>query len=550
MAKERVVYDRIENYTKLRDIYLRHGINLTRFSTHEARKLLEILDTSNVQIRRIISNAKTIETKARYERIAREIRRITNEMAAGLDGQLEFDFMELAEEETRFVENAMRIIGVTADFDLPAPAKIWAAASFGTYSGYRSKETYESYLNTLGDNVFKTWDTNVRSGYLFGLTSQQINRAVLGSVKDMEPGQMQQLRRSLETNTRTMVSHLAETARTETYKKNSRLFSGYMYVGTLDSRTCLVCGSLDRKVFKGADPPEKPVLPQHPNCRCLWLPEIKGMEGFDDDDTRASVNGPVPAKMSYEDWLKTQPEDVQRDILGPSRFAAFKNGTDLGSFVPDGKTLTIEQLKQTIEFSGFTINEKWEDADGNIKTIKIEYGNEAGSIENRENSLYINEARRIEDSLKSYKYEVGTILDEKGNIVWQGSQGEYSSVSPPSGLVKDNIITHNHPMDGTFTPDDIYSFIMEQGLELRASTTMGVTYSLRRTETIDKSFYINYVEVVNEHIEPIKAEARSLGLSKLESDRYLARKLTKILDPWLLENSYEYGFIYTIENTR
>ena len=208
---------------------------------------------------------------------------------------------------------------------------------------YNSKETYESYLNGLGDNLFKTWDSNVRAGYLAGLTAQQINRAVLGSVKDMEPGQMQGLRRSLEMNTRTMVASMAEEARDATYKANSKLFSGYRYVGTLDDRTCLVCGEMDGKVFETLE--EAPELPQHPNCRCLLLPEIKGMEGFDEDDERASADGPVSANMSYSDWLKTQSDDVVRDILRPTRFAMYKDGTEISAFVVDGRALAIKDME-------------------------------------------------------------------------------------------------------------------------------------------------------------------------------------------------------------
>jgi len=269
----------------------------------------------------------------------------------------------LAKSETRFVVNAARSVGLKTDFDLPAPAKIWAAANFGTYTGYKTNETYESYLNIFSDNFFKTWDINVRSGYLAGLTARQINQAVLGSIKDADPGQMQALRKSLEMNTRTMVTHLAETARMETYAKNNSLFSGYRYVATLDSRTCLVCGSLDGKVFEGSEPPKEPPLPQHPNCRCLWLPEIKGMEGFDDDDTRASMDGQVPANMNYEEWLKTQPDEVVRDILGTSRFNLYKSSMPITSFIGSGETLSLQQLikKEGLElFGGGLIDKTWQ----------------------------------------------------------------------------------------------------------------------------------------------------------------------------------------------
>jgi len=329
----------------LKDIYLRHGINLIRYSNSQARKLLDILDTANVQIRGIINKAKAVETKEKYYRIQRELKRITDDLNQELSDQVEQDFKGLAEVETLFVANSIKAAGVTVDFELPAPAKVWASASFGRYEG-SGKETYESYLNTFGDNVYKTWDSNVRAGYLSGLTAKQINRAVLGSVPDMEPGQMQTLRKSLETNTKTMVAHLAGEARAETYRQNSDLFSGYRYVGTLDSRTCLECGVLDNQIFEGSEPPDDPELPQHPNCRCLWLPVIKGMEEFDDEDMRASVDGPVSANMTYEEWLKTQPDDVVMDILGKTRFDLFKMETPITSFIADGKTLNLKQLME------------------------------------------------------------------------------------------------------------------------------------------------------------------------------------------------------------
>ncbi len=182
----------------LRDVYIRHGINLTRYSTYEARKLLDILDTANTQIMGIITKAKAIETKEKYRRVAAEIGRVTKECGEQLNGRVEADFKELAEAETAFTAKALRGAGVKTDFELPSAAKIWSAASFGTYAGYSTKETYDSYLDKLSGDLFKTWDANVRAGYLAGLTAKQINRTVLGSVNGLEPGQMQGLRRSLK----------------------------------------------------------------------------------------------------------------------------------------------------------------------------------------------------------------------------------------------------------------------------------------------------------------------------------------------------------------
>jgi len=111
----------------------------------------------------------------------------------------------------------------------------------------------------------------------------------------------------------------------ETEHKKSSIFSGYRFLATLSTKTCLACGALDGKVF---DTPEMPNVCLNENCRCIMLPVVKGMEGFDDDDTRASEDGPVPASWTYEKWLKKQPAKIKWEILG-DYYERYKAGATL-----------------------------------------------------------------------------------------------------------------------------------------------------------------------------------------------------------------------------
>jgi hypothetical protein len=78
------------------------------------------------------------------------------------------------------------------------------------------------------------------------------------------------------------------------------------------------------------------------------------MPEYLEGDERASSDGPVPAKMSYKDWLARQSDAVQREILGPTRYAAYKDGLPITAFVAGGNKLTIRQLmeKEGLEFFG------------------------------------------------------------------------------------------------------------------------------------------------------------------------------------------------------
>jgi hypothetical protein len=337
---------------QIRDIYLRHAHYLQRYSTGEAERLVAILDTANKDIKALISKAKSIDTKKQYARVAGQIKQITKQLNEQLYGQIHLDFEELAAEEVAFVEKSLKTIGVKAELGLVniSPQRIWAAASFGSYAE-NVHERFDTYVKGLSDNVYKVWDTQVRAGYIAGLTAQQINRTVLGSIKDMEPGQMQGLRNSLERHTRTMISFMAETARDEVYRANDDdIFDGYQYLATLDTRTCLVCGADDGKIFKNLD--EAPKLPRHLNDRCLYVPYIKGLEDIPSE--RAAMDGPVSDKTTYADWLKNQSPELQKDILGSTRYMAYKNGMPISSFVSDGRTLTLRQLmeKEGLEFFG------------------------------------------------------------------------------------------------------------------------------------------------------------------------------------------------------
>jgi hypothetical protein len=226
-----------------------------------------------------------------------------------------------------------------------SPQRIWAAASFGSYAA-DGRETFETYLNGLTDNLYKTWDIACRSAYLTGTPAKTIVRNVLGkiSVEGMEPGQVQRLRNSLDANTRTMIASMAEQARDAVYRANSSLFDYYIRLETLDSRCCVACGAEDLKRYPDLD--AAPTLPAHVRCRGVYLPHVRGMPEYLEGDERASVSGPVSAKMSYKDWFETLSKSQKLDILGPGRYKLYEQGMKIASFAPDGRILTLKELAE------------------------------------------------------------------------------------------------------------------------------------------------------------------------------------------------------------
>lgn len=89
------------------------------------------------------------------------------------------------------------------------------------------------------------------------------------------------------------------------------------------------------------------------NCRSVLLPVTKSFNelGIDRDEispkTRASMDGQVPAKTTYSDWLKAQSAERQNEILGPTRAKLFRENrlepADL--YRMDGSYKSLDELR-------------------------------------------------------------------------------------------------------------------------------------------------------------------------------------------------------------
>lgn len=321
------------------DRQLTHAVYFERYKTHEVNQLLKVLDAANAACKAEVARTNGAATKARYVEIMKKISKIRDEAIEKLDKQLELDLRGLVSSETDFQAAAIKAVGVKLELTLPAPEKVYTAA---TFMPFVQSKTFETMLSGISTDFYSQWDMAVRTGYLVGETAQVINRRVLGSLKDLQPGTMQTLRNVFDKNTRTMLSHYAEQTRNAIYRANEDIFSGYRYLATLDGRTCLVCAADDGRLFKSLD--VAPVLPRHYLDRCLYVPVIKGMEG--EIGERASMNGPVDGKIDYETWLRSQPVDFQKDVLGPSKYELFKNGASLKGFTHDGRMLSLKKWKE------------------------------------------------------------------------------------------------------------------------------------------------------------------------------------------------------------
>ncbi len=152
--------------------------------------------------------------------------------------------------------------------------------------------------------------------------------------------------RETEAIVRTGVNFVANRAHAETYRENADVVTGLERVATLDSRTTLICMSLDGSVIP-SDSTDLP--PYHYNCRTVVVPVIdwKRLGIEPPAGTRASTDGPVSSSTTYEEWLRDQPRAFQDQVLGPARADLFRaNKVSLRDLVTqDHQVLTLSELR-------------------------------------------------------------------------------------------------------------------------------------------------------------------------------------------------------------
>lgn len=156
--------------------------------------------------------------------------------------------------------------------------------------------------------------------------------------------------REAEAIVRTGVNFVANRGHLATYQQNADILKGVEYTAVLDSRTTFICMGLDGTVW-ALDDPNIQTPPLHFSCRSVLTP-VADWEGLGltapPEGTRASADGQVPASTTYKDWLRTQPNAVQDEILGPSRAQLFRDGkVNLADLVKrDRSIVTVADLEK------------------------------------------------------------------------------------------------------------------------------------------------------------------------------------------------------------
>lgn len=349
------------------DFQVAQQIRWIRLQNKDVREALKMLKRTELQIvERLLKTDITTYNQARLNALRLQLGELVSTLESTLSPVLMQNVRDAAALSGEIEAQAMRrILPAGLDVTTPNLGVIQTAATSSPFNGGLTEDWAKQYFRNLKQTTWRT----VLDGITSGQTNAELVRSLRGSAAArLKDGALQPRRRGLEALVRTSTNHATNQGRQAVWEANSDLLRGVRWVSTLDTRTTPICQERDGKVGPVVDslewtPPggasrlSPPFArpPAHVNCRSTTVAITKSWRelGFDVDDlspsTRASMNGKVPAKTTYFEWLGRQSASAQKDVLGPSRYKLWKKG----GITPDrfqndaGRLFTLDELRRT-----------------------------------------------------------------------------------------------------------------------------------------------------------------------------------------------------------
>lgn len=326
---------------KILDREVSHQIGILRRAGSIRDRLIKHLKEVEADLTtRIVNRASRGDfTQARMELMLKDIQSILNDAKVGTLDIVKSDMKDLAIWEAEFNKKLINASSpVNLSLTMPSETQLKAAVTSQPFRGKLLRE----WVGELHRSTRERARNAIRIGFTEGQTTDAIARNLRDNLG---------IENNAEALVRTATNHTASTSRAMFGKENEDVIKNEMYVATLDSRTTPICQSLDGKVIPVGGHPRPP---QHVNCRSTTTFVTKSYRelGFDIDEapqsTRASMNGQVPSKTTYNEWLKRQDVETQNDALGKTKAQLFRKGeVPVSRFVDSkGNTLSLDELKK------------------------------------------------------------------------------------------------------------------------------------------------------------------------------------------------------------
>jgi len=338
---------------RILDGAIRHAVALERVKTTEVRRLVRFLNEKvepDLLARLARHLGRGTMTEKRLKDLKDAVTGVTTGGYARLGEHLSERLNEIglaeAEWNRAMLQWAMPA-GITVDLRSPHIGILKASLARSRVQG----ELVQDLVKLSGQATARKVMGQIRVGLAQGEGIDRIVRRIRGTrARGYADGILSTSRRNIEAIVRTSISDIVNRAGEAVYEANRDVVKGVQLVATLDTRTTDICIHYDGQVF---DVGEGPRPPFHYGCRTRTVPVLRSWRqlgikaGELEPGTRASMDGQVSEKLTYNEWLKKQPAAVQDEVLGPTRGRLYREGkVKIERFSVDGRRLTLEELRR------------------------------------------------------------------------------------------------------------------------------------------------------------------------------------------------------------
>ena len=173
----------------------------------------------------------------------------------------------------------------------------------------RATTQITSRMWVLSDEATEAMRRRLIQGVAAGRNPRDTARLMVADVQDAFDGGL--ARAQVISRTETIDAY--RTGAKAHHEANSDVLQGWVWLANLSARTCPSCVAMHGTEHALDEP--GPL--DHPQGRCSRMPLVK---------PELVPGAPTPTIESGSEWLARQPEGVQRSVLGPRRFEAWKAG--------------------------------------------------------------------------------------------------------------------------------------------------------------------------------------------------------------------------------
>lgn len=449
--------------SQVADEIITHQLDMLRIAAAERVEIFKKLKALEAELVDLLSDFNvTTDNKSRVERFVKQVNKTISEHFKEVKQQI--DLAAIAEISAQLTAGLSVVLGLADELKMPTSNYMKSVASDVLIQGAPSAD----WWNGQELDLQRKFAAQLRLGMGAGETNQQIVSRIVG--RNGVPGVMETARRNAAALVQTSVQTVANDARRQTFFENDDIIKGIRQISTLDGHTSLTCVAysgaewdLNLKPINGNKLAYNNGCPRHWNCRSVEVPITKTFRemGIDIDEapesTRASVDGQIAAKTTFDDFLKRKGKEYQEEVLGPGRAELWREGKiTLADLVNgSGNPLTLDQLKSKV--SGVkpakepTLKELLSEANDKAKTNVLAKGR-ADNLEHM--AAFDNKTGKAFDN----------VVKSNGKSHIEISDKFKADIKNPLNEI---VAHHNHPINRpiSLSPQDLLTVGENKGLK-------------------------------------------------------------------------------------